>query len=192
MKSPEQLILFAGASHSHAPMFRWRDAVRDWLASGAGFGGSLNELLGRCGLSGFSSKTSLACYPATADGTLPQSFVGWSNSGIAVRGGYLTLSLSEGVQCTAMSSETDQCHNDAGGSSLSRILETGPIPPKYFLSPKAAAGILRRAAKRGRTLPAVLMHALTELAKGTTQPTLLERSTAAETTVDSEQSRESI
>lgn len=34
-------------------------------------------------------------------------------------------------------------------SSLSDILETGDLPPRYFLSPKACAGILRRDGKRG-------------------------------------------
>ena len=53
-----------------------------------------------------------------------------------------------------------------GGSvcSLSQVLEGGPVPTKYFLSPKAAAGILRRAAKRKRTLPAHLEAALTAVA----------------------------
>lgn len=43
---------------------------------------------------------------------------------------------------------------------LSETLETGPIPSKYYLSPKACAGILRRAEKRGKTLPLQLAHAL--------------------------------
>lgn len=34
----------------------------------------------------------------------------------------------------------------------------------FSLSPRAAAGILRRATKRGRTLPPALLAALTELA----------------------------
>lgn len=36
----------------------------------------------------------------------------------------------------------------------------GSVPRKYFLSQKACAGILRRAAKRGRNLPAKLQDAL--------------------------------
>ena len=44
--------------------------------------------------------------------------------------------------------------------SLSQILETGEIDPQYFLSPKACAGILRRAEKRGKTLPEPLRLAL--------------------------------
>src|SRR5688500_12316253 len=31
--------------------------------------------------------------------------------------------------------------NDAAVCSLSQILETGPIPPRFFLSPKACSGI---------------------------------------------------
>jgi len=50
--------------------------------------------------------------------------------------------------------------SDAVASSLSDILETGPVPEKYFLSPKAATGILRRAQTRGRSLPPALDAAL--------------------------------
>ena len=52
--------------------------------------------------------------------------------------------------------------NAAAVSSLSQVLETGLIPPKYFLSSTACAGILRRAEKRGRTLPEQLKAALEE------------------------------
>jgi hypothetical protein len=54
--------------------------------------------------------------------------------------------------------------NDANVCSLSQVLETEPIPPRYFLSAKAAAGILRRAAERGKTLPAHLARALQQVA----------------------------
>jgi hypothetical protein len=40
------------------------------------------------------------------------------------------------------------------------VLERGSIPRRYFLSGKACAGILRRAAKRGKTLPPLLESAL--------------------------------
>jgi hypothetical protein len=43
---------------------------------------------------------------------------------------------------------------------LSHVLETSDVPQRFFLSPKACAGILRRAAKRGKTLPAMLATAL--------------------------------
>jgi len=54
--------------------------------------------------------------------------------------------------------------NDASVCSLSRVLETGPIPAKYFLSAKACRGILRRAEKRGKELPELLRHALEQVA----------------------------
>jgi hypothetical protein len=46
---------------------------------------------------------------------------------------------------------------------LSQILEEN-VPRKYYLSPKACQGILRRAEVRGKKLPEVLQHALEETA----------------------------
>ena len=48
--------------------------------------------------------------------------------------------------------------------SLSEVLETGDVLPRYFLSPKACRGILRRAAKRGKELPIQLHRALAQVA----------------------------
>ena len=58
--------------------------------------------------------------------------------------------------------------NGASVCSLSQVLEAGPIPARYFLSPKACAGILRRAAKRKRKLPEPLrlsLEAVTSLVR---------------------------
>lgn len=63
---------------------------------------------------------------------------------------------------------TSECPNDAVVSSLSDVLETGPIPQKYFLSPRACEGILRRAERRGKELPPRLLEALTQAAKAAT------------------------
>ena len=46
-------------------------------------------------------------------------------------------------------------------STLSQILDLN-APEKYSLSPRACAGILRRAEKRGKTLPGMLQDALME------------------------------
>lgn len=54
--------------------------------------------------------------------------------------------------------------NDAAVCSLSQVLETTSIPPRFFLSGTACAGILRRAEKRGKELPPPLMHALKAVA----------------------------
>lgn len=47
--------------------------------------------------------------------------------------------------------------------NLSEILESS-VSEKYHLSPKACAGILRRAEKRGKELPPQLARALKEVA----------------------------
>lgn len=44
--------------------------------------------------------------------------------------------------------------------SLSAILETGDVPQRYCLSPKACQGLLRRAEARGKALPPALERAL--------------------------------
>ena len=63
------------------------------------------------------------------------------------------------------------CPNDAKESSLSDILVStdGEIPPKYYLSQRACAGILRRAAKRGKDLPEELREALEAVATQATE-----------------------
>ena len=45
-------------------------------------------------------------------------------------------------------------------SSLSEVLVRGPIAKRYFLTERCAAGIYRRAEKRGKVLPPVLKAAL--------------------------------
>jgi DNA (cytosine-5)-methyltransferase 1 len=65
---------------------------------------------------------------------------GWGNSGMGSPTGFLTLSTSEWPK-------------DAAVCSLSDTLETGDVPARFYLSPKACAGILRRAEKRGKDLP---------------------------------------
>ena len=69
--------------------------------------------------------------------------------------------LSSGAFWTRNSSEF---RKGAAVCSLSEILETGPIAPRYYLSQKACAGILRRAAKRGKALPPALDAALRAVA----------------------------
>lgn len=65
-----------------------------------------------------------------------------------------------------------ECPKDAVVSSLSQILETGPVDPRYYLSPKACAGILRRAEKRGKKLPERLKVALEKVAAGVIAQTM--------------------
>ena len=73
----------------------------------------------------------------------------WQNClGVKSHGGYWTHNIGE-------------CPNVAAESSLSRILQpTEDVPEKYYLSPRACAGILRRAKERGKKLPEELRIAL--------------------------------
>ena len=52
--------------------------------------------------------------------------------------------------------------SEGRGSTLSQILDLN-APEKYCLSPRACAGILRRAEKRRKTLPDMLRDALMEV-----------------------------
>ena len=60
--------------------------------------------------------------------------------------GYWTLNFGESPR-------------DAAESSLSQILEA-TVPEKYYLSPKACGGIIRRSGNRGKKLPEILDRAL--------------------------------
>lgn len=100
----------------------------------------------------FWSRTSRVFSVRTADGTSLPSSGRWPNSGFAI---------SRGEFSTPNSSE----YPNVGGvcSSLRDVLEAD-VAPKYFLSQRAAAGILRRAQKRGKALPPHLQAALTQVA----------------------------
>ena len=96
--------------------------------------------------------------PQTEDGPLPLSSKVWNSSGIMQPGECLTFSTARHFNSLGPSrSEETVC-------SLSDILETGAVPQKYYLSAKACRGILRRAEKRGKVLPELLMRALKAVA----------------------------
>ena len=67
------------------------------------------------------------------------------------RGGFLTPNISEWPNAAAV-------------CSLSQVLEQTLIPQRFFLSSTACAGILRRAEKRGKSLPPSLHEALQAVA----------------------------
>lgn len=142
---------------SPAKTSRWLESVLALLENGAGFGGSSIGSSGNSLPPSFSLKTSLVCCPQTGGETSRRSSIPWLNSGMGGPTGFLTLSSTE-------------CHNAAAVSSLSDVLEAAPtVPRKYFLSPTACRGILRRAAKRGRELPPALQRALQAVAESADQ-----------------------
>ncbi len=99
------------------------------------------------GLDGLSGKTCPVSCRATEDGILAPSSGGWKSSGTGGPIGSWTLSFSESPR-------------DAVECLLSHVLETSDVPDRFYLSPKACAGILRRARRRGKTLPEQLRDAL--------------------------------
>lgn len=113
------------------------------------------------------------CWKTSQDYSLPLrgvtsegSSVKWRNSGMASRGAFWTRNTSES-------------HNAGEESSLSQVLET-TAAEKYYLSAKAAAGILRRAHKRKKVLPPELVESLINRATGLDHGTALRRLTPTE------------
>ena len=117
-----------------------------------------NWLLGSS--SGKTSRDASALIPA---GTTMPSSVRWFSAGMSVPGGFWTHNMSEAVA----SPEVSRRGAKEFGSSvcgLSDVLEpTSPRLFRYFLSKKAATGILRRAESRGKDLPPLLATALHEM-----------------------------
>ena len=108
--------------------------------------------LNATGLDGLSGKTSPASCRATEDGILVPSSGRWATWGMGGPTGCWTLNGSDWPSAVAV-------------CSLSDVLETNDVPAKYFLSAKACAGIIRRAERRGKKLPAQLQDALTAAAQ---------------------------
>ena len=131
----------------------------------------------------YSGKTSQAHSAATTDATLLSWLAQWlgPNSVFRETDGKTPELLpaktgaSSGALWTRNSSEwnhtPEPSRKDAVVCSLSSILETGPVDRRFFLSQKACAGILRRAEKRGKSLPDALLRALTQVASMDRMPT---------------------
>jgi hypothetical protein len=119
----------------------------DWTTNVVTSPLSFADLLSANGLVGSSGKTSPVFCHRTEDGILVPSSGRWKTSGMASPTECLTLSTSEWP-------------SDAAVCSLSDTLVTGAVPQRFFLSATACQGILRRAEKRGKTLPEALRRAL--------------------------------
>ena len=79
--------------------------------------------------------------------------------------GFMQAALWEGVTAlpgVSMTLNFGESPSEERGSTLSQILDLN-APEKYSLSPRACAGILRRAEKRWKTLPDMLRDALMEV-----------------------------
>ena len=136
--SPEELL---------ASRFQSQDCEKDWRTLVATWPSDSSSLLLSCSPNGSFGKTSRACSVAAKDGILEPSSGRWANSGMGSPTEFLTLNGMESPSVAVV-------------CSLSATLETGDVPQRYFLSQKACLGILRRAEKRGKELPAQLRQAL--------------------------------
>ena len=128
------------------------------------------DFLKQCVQGGSSGKTSREYSAPTAVKISGRSSGKLMRSGILAHGECWTLNTCEWTDTLVPFLSVD------GVCSLSDILETGDIPPRYYLSPDACRGILRRAASRGRELPAALQRALEDQA-GKSNSTLLSAKT---------------
>lgn len=161
------------------------DSERDWMIRVATSCLPMLQLLGDTGPRGWSGRTSSVSFQATKDELL-QAF--WDSSPDdeskspqtdgklrALSTATKALTASHGASLTLNLSEQNAfqtpSHSVDGVSSLSDILETGDVPPRFFLSGKACRGILRRAEKRGKALPEQLAHALAQAALADWEPT---------------------
>jgi len=168
MSEKDQLMLFA--VDSRARITALQESAADWLATVARSGGRCIGSLLSAAPPGLSEKMYLASSAVPAAQTLERSSPAWS-------GGMYRPHLADGETpgwCKDDQTTTEsylqfsilnsgEWRRDAAVCSLSDILEASP-DPKYSLSPKACAGILRRAAKRGRELPHSLKSALERMA----------------------------
>ena len=136
-----QLTMFAPASESPPALSSGKSSPASSAIKATPSDAFLVRLLGKtanCSLQGGGGRTLVVCLDPSAQS----------------RGGSWTPNISAWP-------------NDAAVCSLSQVLETGSIPPRFFLSGTACAGILRRADKRGKTLPPALSAALTAVATST-------------------------
>ncbi len=97
--------------------------------------------------------------------SLPAKAANWNHQGEGGRTLVLCMDPREQSRGGFSMPNISEWPNDAAVCSLSQVLETGSIPPQYFLSSTACAGILRRAEARRKVLPAALQEALEAVTK---------------------------
>ncbi len=148
------LIPMFGQEDSLAKTSRWREWARELDLEGSNLDYFMNllDLLNSVAPEFFSSKMFRAFSLPTKEEISRSSYGLWSNSGIAW----------DGVCLTAKTSESPNLVKE---SSLWDAMEKGQVPQKYFLSPNAAKGILRRADRMGRELFPPLRKALETLSE---------------------------
>src|SRR3954471_23278183 len=109
----------------------------------------------------------LTLFPAESAGDPPAAVpaAAWRSTGeqwVPSSGRWETAGMGSPTECWTLPASV--LPNNAVASSLSDVLETGPHLQRYCLSPKAAAGMLRRGDRRGLVLAGPLRRVLEALA----------------------------
>lgn len=152
MSVTEQLTLSWG--EAPASPSASRESERGYEAN-QGSCSSTYEQFERSVLAGLSGRTSRERSQARRGLLSDSSCQKWMTSGTVWRGVYSTRSLPEfpcGTVTEALPDGSARLHSAAGVSFLSEVLEAN-APQKYSLSPTACAGVIRRAEKKGKSLP---------------------------------------
>lgn len=110
---------------------------KDMQEKKAGFGYTWQGAYDYLTRAGLLEKMFPGFYPSVTEKTFAQLSPSCRKSGMAFRGEYLTVNTSESPK-------------DAAGCSLSDILEVH-VHPKYYLSKKAVAGMIRRTKNGSRS-----------------------------------------
>lgn len=143
----------------HAKTYPSLESEPDWTAADHQCSSRQHEFFRRCEMQQMElfpesqfGRTSPELSVPTTETTSAQSSKPWMTSGHWRNGG----------MCWTHNSSESPNGVDACSSSLSSILQSsnGPGMAKYFLSAKAAEGILRRSTNRGKKLPPLLERAL--------------------------------
>jgi hypothetical protein len=141
-----QLSIFSSEEHPVSPSVS-QDSAKGLRTQEATSCSRFLESLTVTDLGTLSGKTSPVSCHLTEERILVPFSGRWGSWGTGGPTGCWTLSGSEWPK-------------DVAVCSLSDVLETSEVPQRFFLSPKACQGILRRAKKRGKLLPTQLEHAL--------------------------------
>lgn len=149
------LPLKSGQEDSLVRTSRWRGWGRELGLRGKNLDSFLNLLdyLSKVAPEFSSSRTFQVFSLPTEGETSESSFKRWPASGMTLGGVCLTAGTLESP-------------SHVKESTLLAAIEMGEVPPKYFLSPNAARGMLRRVNRMGRNLFPPLRQALEILAKG--------------------------
>ena len=137
----------AGLEGESGLMFEYVRAVRDLVRASGGVHRGTS-----------SGRTSRDAFRVTRGETSDAYSTHWKTAGCSYAGERWTRNLPEYFVGNVVDS-SGRYRSAAGASSLSEVLEAR-APQTYSLSARACEGIIRRAEKRGKPLPEILLKAL--------------------------------